>query len=88
MKTHQLQKCHDCDAEPGEVHKDNCDVERCSICGGQRLQCVCEGHDKKFARWTGLWPGLAESEALGTDLNGFYASGYEQIFFVKPKTER
>lgn len=25
-----LPKCHDCAANPGEVHKPNCDVERCA----------------------------------------------------------
>ena len=67
-----LSQCHDCGVAPGEVHKSGCDVERCSICGGQTL--VCRGcpdaegntkHDPAFARWTGIWPGWAEAMALG-----------------------
>jgi hypothetical protein len=62
-----LKNCHDCGAEPGYTHSPNCDVERCSYCGGQCLQCGgcpdAEGkmrHDPVFARWTGLWPGRSE----------------------------
>ena len=70
MKT--MKNCHDCGAKPGEIHQENCDVERCSVCGNQRLQCDCEGHDPAFSRWSGFWPGSLESDALGIDLNEFY----------------
>lgn len=79
-----LKDCPDCAAKPGEIHQDGCDVEMCSVCGSQRLSCGgCPGHDKAFARWSGLWPGLAESKLLGVDLNEF-ARHYRQYFFVKP----
>ena len=80
----QPKSCHDCGALPGQVHRDGCDVERCSVCGGQRLMCGCAGHDKGFARWTGWWPGELEARALGVDLNTFYTSGIYRLFFVKP----
>lgn len=80
----ELYNCHDCGAKPGEVHRDGCDVEQCSVCGGQRLQCDCDGHDKAFARWTGIWPGNAEADYLGVDLNEF-AARYRRTFFIKPK---
>ena len=82
----QLGNCHDCGAKPGQIHKDGCDVERCSLCGGQRISCSCgEGHDPAFARWTGIWPGSAEATVLGMDLNQLHASGSNKFFFVKPK---
>lgn len=77
--------CHDCAARPGQIHSDGCDVERCSVCGGQRLCCHCKGHDKKFARWTGFWPGSLEAQALGIDLNELCISGIDKLFFIKPK---
>ena len=80
-----LKDCHDCGAKPGEVHADGCDTEQCSVCGGQRLQCACKGHDKKFARWTGIWPGFAEAHYLRLDLNEFHRREYPKIFFVKPR---
>ena len=79
--------CHDCGVSPGTPHVDGCDTERCSVCGNQRIQCECEGHDKYFARWTGIWPGAAEADYLGISLNDFYAGLYRDIIFVKPKVE-
>ena len=79
----KLEICHDCAALPGQQHKDNCDTERCSVCGGQRLCCDCKGHDKDFAKWTGIWPGKAEADYLEIDLNQFYTDRYYKIFFVK-----
>ena len=83
IKPYWLHNCSDCGVKPGHPHKDNCDVERCSVCGIQRLSCNCEGHDKDFSRWTGIWPGFAESNLLGIDLNEFYSRRYHKIFFVK-----
>jgi hypothetical protein len=80
-----LRTCPDCGVKPGTPHQDRCDVEQCSWCGGQRLQCDCEGHDKAFARWTGIWPGKAEANELEIDLNEFHRAGYAKVFFVKPR---
>jgi hypothetical protein len=78
---------NDCGALPGQPHNQNCDTERCSVCGGQRLQCdpdTCVNHDPLFARWSGLWPGWAELLALGIvqpngnpDLNRMFERSYE-----------
>lgn len=61
----ELTDCPDCGVKPGKPHKLNCDVERCSVCGRQRLFDNCKGHDRAFARWTGIWPGKGEAMALG-----------------------
>ena len=79
-----MKNCHDCNAKPGEMHRVGCDVERCSVCGGQRLQCGCSGHDPAFARWSGFWPGVLEADALSIDLNQFYEQGYHKKIFIKP----
>lgn len=86
-KTESIRNCPDCSAKPGHCHSEGCDVQRCSVCGGQRLLCTCEGHDPAFSRWSGMWPGTAEAIALGVDLNEF-ALKYDRIFNIKPKMSR
>ena len=49
--------CPDCGCGVGEPHCDECDIERCSICGTQRISCGgCKGHDPIASAWTGGWP--------------------------------
>lgn len=64
--TRQLRPtCPGCGTRISQPHMDECEVERCSVCGGQRLICDCVGHDRRAEVWTGEWPGAAECRALG-----------------------
>ncbi len=63
-------RCPDCGTAVGYPHKHGCDVERCSDCFGQRVQCNCEGHVPLISAWTGFFPmrkNFALSEALAKD---------------------
>ena len=95
-----LTDCPSCGVVPGQPHEPNCEVERCSVCGKQRMLCGCEcdGHDPLFSRWTGIWPGEAECRFLclttrvyagggiQPDLNRFYGEGHYKAFFIKPQS--
>lgn len=37
----QPKRCPDCSVAPGSIHQRGCTVERCLLCGEQRLSCDC-----------------------------------------------
>jgi hypothetical protein len=83
-----LVDCGDCGAKPGEIHSTGCDLEICSVCGGQYIGCFHKGHDKSFARWTGIYDDIMISEYLGIDLEEFYNNPKYKFFNIKPKKGR
>jgi len=47
--------CPDCGAKSGFPHQDDCDIQRCSACGGQYITCKCDDHVPTESLWLGVW---------------------------------
>ena len=65
MSMKNIKMCPDCGASEGERHQTECDVQICTVCGGQYMVCRCEGHSFDKAAWTGHWPGSLEAAEKG-----------------------
>lgn len=74
----EFRDCPDCGTGVDEPHRPGCDVERCTVCMGQRLMgCECADHDPQEAAWRGVWPGVVEAAARGWFARMSPAGGWE-----------
>ncbi len=60
--------CPDCGVGIEKPHIEGCDIERCSMCGMQKLTCDCVGSERVLENWMGIWP--ERGKLTKEDLNG------------------
>lgn len=90
--------CPTCVANIGERHRKGCDIERCTVCGRQRMECSAVGahktHKPDRAAWTGYWPGELACLELGwldqgvPDLNRWCTFVFKTLKGSKRKAPR
>jgi hypothetical protein len=56
QRKRMMNKCPSCGCGYERKHKKGCAVERCSMCGSQRILCGCPTHDPKKTKWLGVLP--------------------------------
>ena len=77
--------CPDCKTTIGELHRNECDVERCAECGSQRITCSCENSEGTL--WAGDWPDSSTANNNRIETQGFviYNIDADQTIVHKPK---
>lgn len=82
--------CPDCGSGIGEPHTQDCDIERCSVCGSQKVTCECEGHDPLRSIWTGVFPmrknvelslKLSKDNRIGVKSQQCYYNAFKTMFY-------
>lgn len=78
------ERCHDCGIlnEEGNVHHQNCDIERCPRCGKQNISCSCNRFGKEYLEE--LPEGGAAREAK-TVVQESKDKGYKDLFRLLSK---
>ena len=88
--------CPDCGTGIGEPHKDDCDIERCSVCGGQRFTCDCDDHDPLRSIWTGVFPmpknvelslKLSKDKRIGVKPQQCWYNAFKTMFYCREYEE-
>lgn len=85
-----IDNCPDCGVTIGFPHQNECDIERCSTCGQQRVTCECSMHDPEQSLWTGFMPmrknfslslKLSKDKRVGVKKQRCFNNCFRTLFF-------
>ena len=84
--------CPNCGVTIGQIHINECDIERCIVCGGQRICCSCTYHDPLLSAWTGCYPlkknvelskQLARDKRIRVKQNECWYNAFKTIYYCR-----